>query len=68
MLTVALMWSCAGSGATASTSGPPTDCPPPGDSPGAPGVGDPVLPFIGNGGYEVSHYDLELFIVPHAII
>ena len=64
MLTAVLMWSCVGSGATPSTSSPPPDCPPPGDSPGGSGVGDPVLPFLGNGGYEVSHYDLELFIDP----
>ena len=29
-------------------------------SPGAPGSGDPFFPFAGNGGYDVSHYDLEL--------
>src|SRR5688572_20508668 len=29
-------------------------------SPGAPGAGDPYYPFAGNGGYDVSHYDLEL--------
>lgn len=42
----------------------PSDCPPPGDSPGDSGVGDPVLPLLGNGGYDVSHYDLEFFIDP----
>jgi aminopeptidase N len=31
-----------------------------GFSPGAPGAGDPFFPFAGNGGYDVSHYDLEL--------
>jgi aminopeptidase N len=31
-----------------------------GYSPGAPGAGDPYYPFAGNGGYDVSHYDLEL--------
>jgi aminopeptidase N len=31
-----------------------------GFSPGAPGAGDPYYPFAGNGGYDVSHYDLEL--------
>jgi aminopeptidase N len=29
-------------------------------SPGAAGAGDPYYPNAGNGGYEVSHYDLEL--------
>jgi aminopeptidase N len=29
-------------------------------TPGAPGAGDPYYPFAGNGGYDVSHYDLEL--------
>ena len=29
-------------------------------SPGAAGSGDPYFPFAGNGGYDVSHYDLEL--------
>jgi aminopeptidase N len=29
-------------------------------SPGAPGAGDPYYPFAGNGGYDVSHYDLQL--------
>ena len=29
-------------------------------SPGEAGAGDPYYPNAGNGGYEVSHYDLEL--------
>jgi aminopeptidase N len=29
-------------------------------SPGAPGIGDPLYPTLGNGGYDVLHYDLEL--------
>jgi aminopeptidase N len=29
-------------------------------SPGAAGSGDPFFPFAGNGGYDVSHYDLGL--------
>ncbi|WP_329339520.1 M1 family metallopeptidase [Streptomyces sp. NBC_01352] len=29
-------------------------------SPGAPGVGDPYFPEAGNGGYDVTHYDLDL--------
>src|SRR5262249_8449367 len=28
--------------------------------PGAPGAGDPFFPLEGNGGYDVSHYDLQL--------
>lgn len=30
--------------------------------PGAPGVGDPLYPGLGNGGYDVSHYTLELHV------
>ncbi|MFD7159590.1 M1 family metallopeptidase [Kribbella sp. NPDC059898] len=29
-------------------------------SPGAPGAGDPYFPDMGNGGYDVSHYDIKL--------
>ena len=29
-------------------------------SPGAPGIGDRLNPAIGNGGYDVQHYDLDL--------
>ena len=29
---------------------------------GAAGLGDPVFPSLGNGGYDVSHYDLDLTI------
>ncbi len=28
--------------------------------PGAPGAGDPLFPGLGNGGYDVSHYTVEL--------
>jgi aminopeptidase N len=28
--------------------------------PGAAGIGDPLFPTLGNGGYEVEHYDLRL--------
>src|SRR5687768_8529125 len=28
--------------------------------PGAPGVGDPYYPGLGNGGYDVEHYTLDL--------
>ena len=33
-------------------------------SPGAPGAGDPYFPLDGNGGYDVSHYDLDIAYVP----
>nr|WP_206323947.1 M1 family metallopeptidase [Streptomyces sp. HNM0574] len=33
-------------------------------APGAPGVGDPYYPSYGNGGYDVSHYDLRLKYQP----
>lgn len=29
---------------------------------GAPGVGDPVFPLLGNGGYDVQHYTLDLVV------
>lgn len=32
--------------------------------PGAPGIGDPYYPTYGNGGYDVSHYDLRLKYQP----
>jgi aminopeptidase N len=31
-----------------------------GPSPGAPGIGDPFFPLLGNGGYDVTHYTLDL--------
>lgn len=33
-------------------------------APGAPGIGDPYYPTYGNGGYDVSHYDLRLKYQP----
>ncbi|MFF8828432.1 M1 family metallopeptidase [Streptomyces sp. NPDC015131] len=33
-------------------------------APGAPGIGDPYYPASGNGGYDVSHYDLRLTYQP----
>ncbi|GHJ41840.1 M1 family metallopeptidase [Streptomyces sp. TS71-3] len=33
-------------------------------TPGAPGIGDPYYPVYGNGGYDVSHYDLRLKYQP----
>lgn len=32
----------------------------PGDTKGASGIGDPYFPFLGNGGYDVSHYTIDL--------
>src|SRR5262245_11957357 len=32
--------------------------------PGSPGLGDPFFPSAGNGGYDVSHYDLVLAYEP----
>ncbi|MFC7592657.1 hypothetical protein ACFQYP_59770 [Nonomuraea antimicrobica] len=31
---------------------------------GAPGIGDPDFPRDGNGGYDVSHYDLAVDYTP----
>jgi aminopeptidase N len=33
-------------------------------APGAPGTGDPYYPNAGNGGYDVSHYDIRLTYNP----
>ncbi|MBE1496062.1 aminopeptidase N [Amycolatopsis lexingtonensis] len=33
-------------------------------SPGAPGAGDPYFPDMGNGGYDVGHYDIRLGFSP----
>ena len=33
-------------------------------SPGAPGAGDPYFPDMGNGGYDVRHYDIRLTFNP----
>src|SRR6478609_174892 len=33
-------------------------------TPGAPGLGDPMFPNAGNGGYDVQHYDLKLDYTP----
>lgn len=33
---------------------------PPAGEPGADGVGDPYFPLVGNGGYDVDHYTLDL--------
>lgn len=37
-----------------------------GESAGSPGVGDPYFPKAGNGGYDVSHYALDLAYDPRA--
>ncbi|MHA3702540.1 M1 family metallopeptidase [Jatrophihabitans sp. YIM 134969] len=37
---------------------------PPTYAPGAAGVGDPYFPSLGNGGYDVGHYDLALDYTP----
>ncbi len=37
---------------------------PSGFTPGAPGTGDPYFPDMGNGGYDVGHYDLALSYDP----
>ncbi len=33
---------------------------------GAPGVGDPIFPLLGNAGYDVQHYTLDLTVDPPA--
>ncbi|MBE1461606.1 M1 family metallopeptidase [Kibdelosporangium phytohabitans] len=33
-------------------------------SPGAPGLGDPIYKWAGNGGYTVDHYDIDLIYHP----
>lgn len=38
---------------------PPTGTP---DCVGAPGIGDPYFPALGNGGYDVQHYTLDLAV------
>src|SRR6185312_12163807 len=49
---------------------PPPAAPPPAApsaaaaSPGAAGIGDPYVPLDGNGGYNVSHYDLKVRFNP----
>jgi aminopeptidase N len=35
-------------------------------TPGGAGIGDPYFPLMGNGGYEVDHYDLRLKVRPRA--
>ncbi|UFR02151.1 M1 family metallopeptidase [Streptomyces sp. Go40/10] len=33
-------------------------------TPGAPGIGDPYFPQLGNGGYDARHYDLDVAYAP----
>jgi aminopeptidase N len=40
------------------------DAPADDPSPGAPGIGDPYYPLDGNGGYDVSSYDLDVTYDP----
>lgn len=47
-----------------STTTTTTATPRPEGEPGAPGVGDPYFPGLGNGGYDVDHYTLELQWLP----
>jgi aminopeptidase N len=56
----------AGSLAAALTAGvvaglaPPASAAPPRPVPGAPGIGDPLFPDLGNGGYDVTHYSIGM--------
>ncbi len=43
---------------------PTATSPSPTGAPGAPGLDDRYFPGIGNGGYDVDHYDLDLLIDP----
>jgi aminopeptidase N len=46
-------------GAHGSPAPGPTASSGPAPSPGAPGIGDPLMPLAGNGGYTVRHYTLD---------
>ncbi len=48
-------------GTSAATTEPPTDPPEPA---GASGLGDPYFPELGNGGYDVSHYNIDIVVDP----
>jgi aminopeptidase N len=37
---------------------------PPSGSAGAPGIGDPYFPLLGNGGFDVRHYDMSIAYDP----
>ncbi|MEU2306687.1 M1 family metallopeptidase [Streptomyces misionensis] len=36
----------------------------PAPTPGAPGIGDPYFPNLGNGGFDALHYDLDIAYAP----
>jgi aminopeptidase N len=56
-----------GAAASTTTVAPaPTTVPAGEPAPGAPDVGDPYFPGLGNGGYDVEHYELDLAWVPDA--
>src|SRR3954469_19527250 len=46
--------------AAAAASAAPVAAAPPQPSPGAVGIGDPLFPALGNGGYDADHYSLVL--------
>jgi len=48
------------------TPAPPIPTPTPGAVKGAPGIGDPYYPNLGNGGYDVQHYTIVLEVDPTA--
>ncbi|MFI6818498.1 M1 family metallopeptidase [Nonomuraea sp. NPDC050328] len=54
---------CAGTLALPAQAATPSPTPS-GPSPGAPGVGDPLYPTLGNGGYDVRHYDVRFDFTP----
>jgi aminopeptidase N len=59
--------SCALSAGLLAATSPAADAAPaqaPRYSPGAPSAGDPYFPDMGNGGYDVSHYDIRLAFSP----
>lgn len=60
---VAILSACEGGGDATTATIQPTASPPATDvtgQPGTPGVGDPYFPMLGNGGIDVSDYQLDL--------
>jgi aminopeptidase N len=53
----ALLWAVV---AVAILAAPAQAAPGPHPSPGSPGLGDRLFPLLGNGGYDVQHYDVDL--------
>lgn len=51
-----ISWAPTTSGSTEATAGRSGPDP----EPGSPGIGDPYFPTLGNGGYDVAHYDIAL--------